>query len=483
MTVVLPATIFAFVMRSSSVTAAVRIGGPLRWLLLLALVACAVPYGLSHVRLLPRHFLATVAALVGVSLLSATWSVAPKLSAERAISFLLLMVAVICISAAASHSPARAERLFLSILVAADLVALAGLFLVVVDHNLAIQSSWSQMPARMRGFGQNPNTVSMLFALTLPFAEWLVVSARSRWLRITAVASCMLLFGSIFASGSRGALVAAAAGTILFVALSVRGLQQLLPAEALVIALFLAAFHFGDTRPPLASAVVLKPLPPPVVVPATPRPTKPSTKVTSATPVPGASRSQLEAGSTAPPASSLQVGLTPGLSTTSVTVPFIPREDEIGYPSFYTYKPILAYGSGRVFAWLWAIRQGLEAPVLGYGFGTENKVFVDRFFYFQGDFTENSFVGVFLQVGVVGVLLLLLPFVFGVVALVRVLRRPEAPERAMVSAAAAVVVAGFVIAFFQSYLYSVGNVATLPFWLAAAVAIGLGSGKARWSVP
>jgi hypothetical protein len=475
-TIVLPATIFAFAMGSSSVDAAVRIGGPLRWLMLFALVACAVAYGLLQVRFLPRHFVGAMAGLVGVSLLSATWSVAPKLSAERAISFLLLMIAVASLAAGAARSRQRIERLLVSILVGADLVGLAGLVLLVVDHNLAIQSASSQMPARMRGFGENPNTASMLFALALPLAEWLVISAQSRWLRAVAGASCVLLFGSLAASGSRGAMVAAAVGTVLFVALLARSVRRLVPAEALAIAIFLVAFRVSDARPPVAVAVRS-----PAPILTVPRPASPSPGKGGTETLPGPGAAALVPSSTTPPMSGTQVGMRQGLTKADVPIPFIPREDEIGYPLFYQYKPILTYGSGRVFAWLGALRQGLEVPVLGYGFGTENKVFVDRYYYFQGDFTENSFVGMFLQLGLVGVLLVLLPFLLVASVAVRVLRRPHGPARALLAAAAAVVAAGFVVAFFQSYLYSVGNIATLPFWIAAVLGVTAASNSALWS--
>ena len=41
-------------------------------------------------------------------------------------------------------------------------------------------------------------------------------------------------------------------------------------------------------------------------------------------------------------------------------------------------------------------------PLLGYGFGTETRVFVDRYYAFDGGFPENSYIGTLLQLGVVG---------------------------------------------------------------------------------
>ena len=137
----------------------------------------------------------------------------------------------------------------------------------------------------------------------------------------------------------------------------------------------------------------------------------------------------------------------------------------------YDYNPILSSGSGRIYAWLDAIRTGLKRPVLGYGFGTEQYVFVDRYYIFDGGFTENSFVGIFLMLGIVGLLLLLAPFAIVGLATVRAMRAGRGRERSFLAVGAAVMGAGFIVALFQSYIYSVGNVATLTLWVTLFVAI------------
>ena len=471
--VVLPATICCFAMGSSSVVEAVRIGGPLRWVMLFALVVCAVPYGASALGELPRSFVATIGVLVGVTLLSALWSVTPRLSGERAISFLVLMVAVVCIGAGASRSRPRVERVFAGLLIAAVLVAVAGLVVLLVDHQLAVQPRASTMPARMRGFGQNPNTASMLFAVALPIAEWFALSARNVWIQLAAGGSCVLLYGSIMASGSRGAMLAAAAGTVSFLLLlALRDIRRLVLIEAAAVVFFVATFSLAGGRPSDVPAVAPTITSSPVVVPAGGS-LAPTTGGQTQPGLHGA------APSTVLPTSRFDVGIKQGIPKTHVPVPFVPRSGEIGAPFIYEYKPITAYGSGRVFAWIWAIRQGLEVPLLGYGFGTETDVFVDRFYLFEGSYTENSFVGMFLQLGLAGVLLLLLPFLFVAWAALRVARRSTSSDGSVVAAAAGVVAAGFAIAFFQSYLYSVGNVATLTFWAAATIAIAISQRATR----
>src|SRR5207253_9847939 len=120
------------------------------------------------------------------------------------------------------------------------------------------------------------------------------------------------------------------------------------------------------------------------------------------------------------------VELLPTAAVQHVPLPFPPEQNEIGYPGIYQYKPILAYGSGRIYVWLTALAQGLERPFLGYGFGTERGVFADRSYIFQRESTENSFVGIFLTLGLVGVLLLAAPFVVVLGNTLRALRRPDA---------------------------------------------------------
>jgi hypothetical protein len=63
-------------------------------------------------------------------------------------------------------------------------------------------------------------------------------------------------------------------------------------------------------------------------------------------------------------------------------------------------------------------------------------------------------------------------------ALVRGVRRGEGEARVAAAAAAGAVGAGILFMFVQSYAYSVGNVATLSFWLCAFVGAAV-SGRSR----
>jgi O-antigen ligase len=444
----LPATVFAFAMGSGSVTSVARVGLTLRWIMLFALAAVALAAGWSNRARVPRSLIATVGTLGALGLLSAAWSVTPRTSAERAITFLLLTMVAAFVAAAATRSSRLQELVLVALLAGPVLVAVAGLVLLGVDHSVAVQPAQPGVTGRLRGFGVNPNADSMLFALVLPLAIWAVAAARSMKARAAAGLAVVLLLGSVLASGSRGAIFGSAGGAIIFALIRVRPLRLLVPTLAALAAFFAVAFSVAGTRPSTSGS---------------------TTQVSGALGAPSSSAESR--------GGRFSVELAPKMS--DVPVPFVSEYDEIGFPGLYQYKPILAYGSGRVYIWLTAIKQGLARPLLGYGFGTERDVFVERSYIFRGLFTENSFVGMFLELGLVGVLLLLAPFVIVATLALRVVRRPTGDQRSLAAVGAASTTAGLVIAFFQSYLYSVGNVATLTFWVILFLAVALAARPAR----
>src|SRR5579862_4192088 len=110
--------------------------------------------------------------------------------------------------------------------------------------------------------------------------------------------------------------------------------------------------------------------------------------------------------------------------------------------------------SGRTAAWRGAIRQAEDRPLLGYGFGTEEKVFVNRYRGFTSQLPENSYIGAALQLGLVG--LGLLVAVAGAAALrfVSALRRLDADRRAVAASFGGAAAAALVMGVTQSYLFS-----------------------------
>jgi O-antigen ligase len=152
-----------------------------------------------------------------------------------------------------------------------------------------------------------------------------------------------------------------------------------------------------------------------------------------------------------------------------VRTALLPQEqDEIGHPAL-SKQATTTVASGRVAAWEGALEQIGDRPILGYGFGTEQKVFLDRWYYFQGGSPENSYLGLLLQVGALGLALVLAMGLALVVGGFRALRVVEGDDRILVVASLGVIVAAAAIMLIQSYLYSVGNIASTTVWIAMFV--------------
>ena len=153
-------------------------------------------------------------------------------------------------------------------------------------------------------------------------------------------------------------------------------------------------------------------------------------------------------------------------------------EDELGHPPLGGYRPPVArtlFGSsGRAQAWVGGVRQAARRPLLGYGFGTEDKVFVDRFYAFEGNFVENSYVGTFLQLGAAGVALLIGLFLTLAWNAYRALWRGTGGPAA---GAAGVVLVAALIGLSQSGITSVGNIAVASIWICALTLPALAVGR------
>jgi O-Antigen ligase len=260
--------------------------------------------------------------------------------------------------------------------------------------------------------------VPLLLCVALPIAMWWALTRRGA-AQALGIALVVLFAGEIAFSGSRGAVIAAAGGTLVTALTCVRSG----PARALAVgAVALGALVCIEAaKLPQANASV--------VAPASP----------GAVPVP-----------------------TKAIDAQQV----FRQEDEIGFPLRGAYTPAvprtLFGSSGRGESWNGALQQGKQRPVAGYGFGTEEHVFVDRFFSFEGRLVENSYLGLFLQLGVVGVVLL--------VALLAVLfwsgvRALRARPRSAAAAATGVLLAAVLAGMTQSGLLSVGNIAAAAIWL------------------
>jgi hypothetical protein len=414
--VLLPVTVVLFAFGSSSVRELVSIGSKGRWLALLVLAGIAIARVFGRgVRLpAPPAAWAVAAVLVVVGVESALWSVDPRLTIGR-----IFTVGVLFVTAAAlalgDDPQAAATQVLLGVLRGIGAVAVISLLVLAVSHGDAVLPATAGAGWRFRGVGLNPNTVSMLLAIGLPVAVWR--TQRARW---EGFALVLLFAGEIGFSGSRGALLAGFAGAIVTAVVLAPSPARKAAAAAALVVLALVAFESSKL-----------PQPEPVVA--------------------------------APPSSGPQAKPTRGADVEQV----FRLEDELGFPLGGAYRPpaprSFLGSSGRAQAWDGALRQGARRPVAGYGFGTENHVFVDRFFAFQGGFVENTYIGLFLQLGLTGIVLfaaLLATLAWSGVRAVR--RGVVAPQAAC---GLGVLLAAALIGMTQTGLLSVGNIAASSIWV------------------
>lgn len=445
--------VVCFTLGSSSVPRLRALGQDVRWLalVLLWLVAAALVVRLRRrgSRLRPFAVPGFLAALlVGAMLASTAWSGEPRLTLERAGSCLVLLSAAGGLALGCTGRPAFARLLAWGLVTGVGVVLLGGFLFLLAGSDSAAQPAGSSTPWRFRGIGENPNTVPMLAALGIPLAVAVVAAAQRRREALAGAAVLALAVATIALSGSRGALLAALVGALVVAA-------QLRPRRvAAVVAAASVALSAG--------CVVVSRIPQPASQPASQSASqsasKPASQPASQPAVPSESSGGARPGteSTPPPPPPPTTG--GGVRTR--------LEDELG-STVESSRRSLFGSSGRVDAWSGAIEQGNERPLLGYGFGTEDKVFFDRFRTFQGDRPENSLIGLYLQLGLVGLGLFL---ALGVALLVRGARsapRLGGTARTVLSACLGAFGAGAVLMLFQSYAYAAGNLAALPLWTCA----------------
>jgi hypothetical protein len=412
--IAVPVTILGIALSSSWSTSLQDTGRPVRALGLAALGVLAAAYALSRAGRLDRAVGAVAAALTGVAMLSAAWSVEPRHTVAKGLAFGLALLIAAALAKGADGEAAR--RLLWSLLAGAVVVALAGLLVAVVLPHDSVQTATRSVGRRYRGIGVNPNTAAMLFAVGVPIASALWLEARGRRGRALAAGSFLLLGGSIVAAGSRGAAAAAVAGLAV---LAAYGRAPRAVAAGAAVALALTAFLITAVSAPLTPAE--------------------------------AAHAKTLVGNTEP-------------YTPNDAEYILRMADEFGADSSASSRSLFDT-SGREQAWGGALRQADDRPLLGYGFGTEEKVFVDRYRTFEGGVPENSFIGLFLQLGAIGLAIFVALLAALVVAALRVGGR-------IAAVGLAVLATGIVLAVVQSYVYAVGNVATLGVWMCAFLPAG-----------
>lgn len=437
----LAATIVVMVLGSAySSTVQQQWSGP-RWGFLILLWVAS----LAAVRHRGRRVVAVLVPLlplVAFMALSTAWSVKPATTVGRAGALTIVFMIAAALAVAMEEDILPRDGVVSAVLGGMTAVAIGGALLLVVSHQDAMHPG----TGRLNGLGGDPNTVSSMFAVGIPLALGAVVGWRGNR-RLLAAVVLTVLSASVIASGSRGSLLAAAAGSVVVAALATRGTKARATAVGLVaLATVVAAL---GTAKPLGNTS------------------------TQNVPVPTGSTGQKLTG--------------PKGHRVYINAELTWRlEDDIGAslpgtPAVDPHRTVLN-SSGRTQAWEGALRQARERPLVGYGFGTESSVFVDRYVAFQGFYVENAYIGLLLQIGAVGLVLFLLAFALAARRMRRQLAGGDEDERHWAAAFAGATAAGLVLACTQSFVGSAGNVAVLTFWLATlAATVSLGQRSASTS--
>ncbi|OGX18892.1 MAG: hypothetical protein A3K83_01100 [Omnitrophica WOR_2 bacterium RBG_13_44_8b] len=123
-------------------------------------------------------------------------------------------------------------------------------------------------------------------------------------------------------------------------------------------------------------------------------------------------------------------------------------------------------GAGRFEVWPVALRLILESPIFGYGFGVEEtllklKHIVPRIH--PGGYFHNSYLGITLQLGLLGAVILLFPLF--TLLFKELFSKQDDNAPLLRYALRASLIAGLASGLFESWFYSVGNSQSFPFWI------------------
>ena len=134
-------------------------------------------------------------------------------------------------------------------------------------------------------------------------------------------------------------------------------------------------------------------------------------------------------------------------------------------------------GSGRTEAWKEVFRLIQLRPWLGYGFGTEDYLFLKfdiLFLEHAGAYAHNSYIGLTSQLGFLGASLFFVPVMFFFIRRTLRLRHiPPGDEPWLNLALNASILAGFVNALFESWMYTPGSAFNFSFWVFVMLAYQL----------
>jgi hypothetical protein len=404
---------------------------PVRWVLIAVLFVTAFARAILCGRgwRLRGEVALPLAAFLGLAFVSDAWSVAAHATLTHAVAQGAVLAAVAALAGCIASRPLLARRLLDAVLAAAVVVAVAGIVYWLIDPRRSFLQATTQYPSRFQGIEQNPDTAPLLLAIGMPLAFARALTTGSARARLASLAVVIVFAVEIALSGSRGGLIPAFLALVIVAALVPLGrLRRAALAAAVVGGFVLAAW--GATLPK--------------ALPAAPAPAPATTT----------------------------------LAPTRNAQAVLPFETEIGSP-FWTHRSGALHrsffqSSERLRAWHGTIDQALDRPLLGYGYGAEKEAFVNRYYGFRSENPENGYIGIFLQLGAVGLGLLLVVLAVCIrPSAVAAARGNPVALAAFGASAAAALAAGS-----QSFFHAPGSIAYVALWVSLLVASTPGLNRA-----
>ena len=128
----------------------------------------------------------------------------------------------------------------------------------------------------------------------------------------------------------------------------------------------------------------------------------------------------------------------------------------------------------RTDKWRLGLKYFMERPLQGFGFGTEDQLFAyhdvnPQDYQLSGAYMHNSYLGLSLQVGIVGAALFYVPLAS--LLFYELLTARETHRKPLLSALLSVVITCMVAGMFSSDLYSMGNAKSFVFWISVMLLV------------
>ena len=417
----------------------------LRWLPLVILAGAALRLAI-YKRAVPRLFNKADRYIVGflvLILISCLYSIDSRISLLKVASVILMYAAIFW--GVWVIADEFGEKTVVNVILNAAAVVF-GLHILV-----AVFDPVHSFPyyGRFEGWTVNPGTIAGYAAVFLPLALWRA-SQRSQWQHWLLVGA--ILFALIM-SQTRTEIVAATIGSMYFLVRTFPKRKYVsLLSTILLLAMSYAWIETGPRLFPQTTSNISEFNWNKIV------------SVVFAGNISDDTVSKASSDDTVSKASTDR--MVSGSSTTSDLNNVI--DVEVLYHQENPRSQLVTSLSSRTEKWRMGFKYFLERPLQGFGFGTEDQLFdyhdvEDKTYIRTGSYFHNSFLGLSLQVGLIGALLFYMPLGILLISEIRISTIHQ--HNALRTSLLAVALTCMVAAMASSDLYSMGNAKAFPFWI------------------